>query len=236
MDNLEILHSDDYLVAINKPGGLLVHRTDLDPFETQFAVQILRDQLNKHVFPIHRLDKPTSGVLLFALQKETAQLISELLLNKQIHKEYIAIVRGWMPDNVKVDRGVRVEKDRPRREALTNFSKISQVEVPYPVGPFATARYSLIRALPETGRRHQIRKHLNHISYPILGDSWYGDRDHNNFAKEEFGMADLFLHALRVKFIHPILKEQMIINAPVPLQWREMLDHLGFDNEIIDKL
>jgi tRNA pseudouridine65 synthase len=232
---IEILYQDEHLVAINKPPGLLVHRTDLDRNETKFALQIIRDQLNKHVYPIHRIDKPTSGVLLFALNQETAQSLSELFSTKHIFKQYIAIVRGWFPQSIVVDRGVRSEKDKPRREAHTSFKSIIHSEIDYAVGPFNTARYSLIEALPETGRRHQIRKHLNHISYPILGDTWYGDRDHNRFFSDTFQINDLMLHAHKISFIHPITNIELTIGAPLTVNWLKVCKILAIDDEILNK-
>jgi tRNA pseudouridine65 synthase len=232
---IEILYQDEHLVAINKPSGLLVHRTDLDRHETLFALQIIRDQLNKHVYPIHRIDKPTSGVLLFALNLETAQSLSELFSTKHIIKQYIAIVRGWFPESIEVDRGVRSEKDKPRREALTSFRSLIHSEIDYPVGPFNTARYSLIEAIPETGRRHQIRKHLNHISYPIIGDTWYGDRDHNRFFSNEFQINDLMLHAYTLNFIHPVTNVEITIRAPLSSNWLRVFEILGIRDEVLNK-
>jgi len=89
---LEILYQDEYLIAINKPSGLLVHKSPIDKHETRFALQELRDQIGQYVYPVHRLDKPTSGVLLFALDREIAKSMSQYFRNNLVHKEYTAIV------------------------------------------------------------------------------------------------------------------------------------------------
>ena len=227
--SLDILYQDEYIVAISKPSGLLVHRTELDPFEQQFAVQILRNQLDRYVYPIHRIDKPTSGVLLFSLNLEIAQLLSQSLQDKQIYKSYIAIVRGWMPDEISIDRGIRQGRTNERKEALTHFQCLQTAEMPVPIGPYQSARYSLVMASPVTGRRHQIRKHLNHVSHPIIGDTWYGDRDHNRYFSEKKNISQMLLHSYQLQFSHPETKKQIKIKAPLPAHWQEALSLIGFD-------
>lgn len=225
---LEILYLDKYLVVVNKPGGMLVHRTDLDPHETLFVLQILRNQLGQHVYPLHRLDKPTSGVLVFAFNEETARSLTDSLQDDHWQKHYLALVRGWFPDQLSIDRGVRADKDKPRKEAYTEFSCLERIEVPHPVGPYQTARYSLIEARPTTGRRHQIRKHLNHCSHPVLGDTWYGDRDHNRYISSLLGESHLFLHAHRLLLPHPDTGEMLTFVAGFPEYWSEVAGLFGF--------
>lgn len=227
--NLDILYQDKNLVAINKPSGLLVHKTELDPHEQQFAVQILRDQLGQYVFPIHRLDKPTSGVLLFALNLEFAQIISQFIQDKHFYKEYIAIVRGWAPENIKVDRGVRQARSLVRKEAFTEFWNLQNTEMQVALGPYEVSRYSLLKACPTTGRRHQIRKHLNHISHPIIGDTWYGDRDHNRYFANVMHLDKMFLHARCMKFKNPENGCELEIEAPLPEHWQIALSKLNFN-------
>lgn len=225
-DHLEIIYQDPYLVAVNKPAGLLVHRTDLAPNAVEFAVQILRKQIGQYVYPLHRLDKPTSGVLLFSLNLKMAQEISQTIQESLFHKEYLALVRGWPPENFEVNRGVKSDKESARKEALTRFERLSTVEIEYAVGPFNTARYSLIQAFPISGRRHQIRKHLNHVSYPIVGDTWYGDRDHNRFFLAQ-KLPQLMLHSHKLYFKHPVSQDSLHLEAPLPGHWIQALDFLG---------
>lgn len=233
MKELELLHRDNSLVIVNKPAGMLVHRTNLDPNENTFLLQILRNQLGCHVFPVHRLDKPTSGVLLFALNENTARSLTRLVLDHKIEKEYRALVRGWFPDELIIDRGIRSDRDKPRKEAVTLFKCLHQVMVNQPVGAYETARYSLISAHPRTGRRHQIRKHLNHCSHPILGDTWYGDRDHNRFFFELTGMQHLFLHARSICFRHPESGRHLTVCAPYPDPWYRLASLIDLDSRYL---
>lgn len=226
---LEIIYQDKNLVAINKPSGLLVHKTDLDPNESQFAVQILRDQLGKYVFPIHRIDKPTSGVLLFSLNSKVAQILSQSMQEMNFHKEYIALVRGWAPDHIIVERGVRQTRSNVRKEAFTKFWNLQNTTLPVSLGPYETARYSLVKACPLTGRRHQIRKHLNHISHPIIGDTWYGDRDHNRYFANELKLNQMFLHSVCMRFKDPENGLKLEIKAPLPVHWQKALSKLKLD-------
>jgi tRNA pseudouridine65 synthase len=157
---LDILYQDQYLVAVNKPARLLVHRTSLDPYTEVFAVQILRDQIGKWVFPVHRLDKPTSGVLLFALSPEIAREVSDSFITNQFRKTYLAVLRGFCPEEGNIDYPISSERGGMRREAVTTFKRLATSEIPYQVGIFPTARYSLVEAEPVTGRRHQLRRHF----------------------------------------------------------------------------
>lgn len=229
IERLEILYQDKNLVAINKPAGLLVHKTELDPHANQFAVQILRNQLGRYVFPIHRIDKPTSGVLLFSLKQKIAQILSQSIQEKNFYKEYIAIVRGWTPDNFTIDRGIRQARSNIRKEAFTEFWNIQNTILHVPIGPYETARYSLVKACPLTGRRHQIRKHLNHISHPVIGDTWYGDRDHNRYFCNELKLNQMFLHSKCLRFKDPESGLQVEIKAPLPIHWQKALSKLEIE-------
>lgn len=160
MEELEIIYQDEYIVAINKPSGLLVHRSLIDKRETRFAIQILRDQIGQYVYPVHRLDKPTSGVLLFALSKEVARALSEQILAHGFTKEYLAVVRGYIEEKGIIDyplkevldkmTDAKAKQDKPAQSAVTHFEKIDQVELPFAVGHYSTTRYSLRAGLDET--------------------------------------------------------------------------------------
>lgn len=222
-EELEIIYQDEELIAINKPVGLLVHRTKLDPGETRFAIQILRDQIGSWVYPVHRLDKGTSGAMLFTKSPESASVIGELILNQRIQKTYLAIVRGYPPDVQSIYYAIHNAHKTSRRLAITHFETLARTELEKEVGIFNTARYSLLKIKPETGRRHQIRKHLKHIFYPIIGDKRYGDRAHNRFFREELGLDQMFLHAAELKFINPYKQQELIITAEFPEHWNEAL-------------
>ena len=220
---LEILYKDDYLVAINKPSGLLVHKSMIDKHEIYFAMKMLRDQLGQWVYPIHRLDKPTSGVLLFALDSQSAKLMSEQFKEHTIQKTYIAVVRGYIQESGHIDYALSVKfdkitdklanKEKVAEKAITNYRKLGSVELDFAVGKYEKSRYSLVELKPLTGRKHQLRRHMKHLSHHILGDTKYGRGEHNKFIRKEFGVNRLLLHANSLEITHPYTKERIIIKA-----------------------
>lgn len=212
MTPLEIIYQDDYLVAINKPHDLLVHQSPIARNAEEFAVQILRDQIDQKVYPVHRLDRKTSGVLLFALDKETNRAMTEQFTNKQTVKKYWAIVRGFAPDELTIDYALHRD-DGVLQDAVTKIRTLEYAEIDQPFGKHATSRYSLVEAEPFTGRMHQIRKHLAHILHPIIGDRPHGCNKQNKLWLEKFDMKTMLLHAHSLTFQHPYLKEQITVNA-----------------------
>jgi tRNA pseudouridine65 synthase len=222
---LEILYQDRHLVAINKPSGLLVHRSPIDKRETAFALQLVRDQIGQFVYPVHRLDKPTSGVLLFALSSEVARNLSEQFKAHEIQKEYLAVVRGYTQEEELIDYDLKVildkkadrdrAKDKEPQEAKTFYKRLATVELPYPVSRYPVARYSLLKLLPKTGRKHQLRRHMKHILHPIVGDTNYGRNEHNRLFREKFDIHRLLLHATKLSITHPITAVDLEIKAPM---------------------
>jgi len=222
---LEILYQDAYIVAINKPSGLLVHKSPIDKHETRFALQEVRDQIGQYVYPVHRLDKPTSGVLLFGLSKEVAQKLSEAFRNNEIKKEYIAVVRGYIDEKGIIEHPLKqmldtkAEKERgitkEDQEAKTVYERLGTVELPYAVSRYPVARYSLVRLQPHTGRKHQLRRHMKHMHHHMIGDTKHGRGEHNKLYREKFVCHRLLLHAIQITFVHPINKKKIIINAPL---------------------
>lgn len=237
---LEILYQDDVLVAVNKPAGMLVHRSWLDTHETQFVMQTLRDQIGQHVFPIHRLDRPTSGVLLFALDSETAKLMCQQFEQKQVQKSYLAVVRGYLQGKDRIDYPLKIQldkiadkfsqEDKAPQEAITDYEGLSIAEMPYSVGRYQTARYSLVRLMPQTGRKHQLRRHMKHIFHPILGDTQYGDLHQNRALTAHTGCQRLFLHAETLEIHHPITQEKIMIRAGLDEQWQKLMTILGWNH------
>jgi len=222
-EQLEILYQDEFLVAINKPSNLLVHRSLIDKRETRFAVQILRDQIGQYVYPVHRLDKPTSGVLLFVLDKDTARNLSEQIKNGLFKKEYLAVVRGYTDEKDTIDYALKevldkmtdkkARTDKEPQLAVTEYEKILHVELPFAVGRYKTTRYSLVRLKPQTGRKHQLRRHMKHILHPIVGDTKYGRNEHNIFFREKYDCHRLLLHASKLTIIHPVTKQELVFEA-----------------------
>ena len=220
---LEILYRDEHLVAVNKPSGLLVHRSMIDRHETAFAIQMLRDQIGRYVYPLHRLDKPTSGVLLFALSKEAAQRMSGLIASRETSKTYLAVVRGYTDIQGHIDYPLKEQQDKmtdrkartdkPAQEAVTDYVRLATAELPYPVSRYPVARYSLLKLTPHTGRKHQLRRHMKHIMHPIVGDTKHGRGEHNRLFREKFDCHRLLLHADTLRFVHPYTDKSLLIEA-----------------------
>ena len=220
---LEILFQDENLIAINKPSGLLVHKSLIDKRETKFAVQMLRDQIGQYVYPLHRLDKPTSGVLLFALSKEMAIMMSEIIQDRRTKKEYIAVTRGITDKRGDINYALKeihdkmtdskAKQDKDAQEAITEYQRLASIELPFAVGKYKTARYSLLKLKPHTGRKHQLRRHMKHIFHPIVGDTTHGDLRHTKFFRKQYDSHRLLLHAFKLSFKHPLTDKEIIIKA-----------------------
>lgn len=232
---LEILFEDEYLIAINKPSGLLVHRTSIAADETVFALQMLRDQISQHVSPVHRLDRPTSGVLLFSKKEEILPMLKEQFADRSIQKTYLAIVRG-IP-SVKsdvIDYQLKSERSGRMQEAQTFYKVLEEAEIPFDTtGRYPTSRYSLLELKPETGRTHQIRRLLAHLRHYILGDKKHGDNKQNQFFEKQFGMGNLLLHARKLEFTHPKSKEKIVVLASLPSHFQKTINDLGWSGSQI---
>ena len=224
---LDILYEDEHLVAINKPHDLLVHRTKIAAQADVFALQLLRDQINKHVYPNHRLDRKTGGVLLFGLNEDVHRAMQQQFAERQVKKKYLAIVRGFTDDEQTIDYSLKRENGTSQN-AITNYITLDRVELDIPLGPHQTSRYSLLEINPLTGRYHQIRKHLAHIHHPIICDRPHGCNKQNKLFKEKFGLMTMMLHALELQFSHPISGEHVSITANLHSEFRRMLRGLGF--------
>ncbi|MBE8712980.1 pseudouridine synthase [Sphingobacterium hungaricum] len=223
---LELLYEDEDLVAINKPHGLLVHRTSIAGDAKEFALQLLRDQIGQKVYPAHRLDRKTGGILLFSKNKEMDSLIQQDFANQKIDKKYIAVLRGFVPDQKLIDYPLKKENGT-EQEAQTYFSILGQSELDIPFGKHPTSRYSLVEANPVTGRMHQIRKHFAHIFHPIIGDRPHGCNKQNKFWKETFEMDTMLLHAKSLNFIHPVSKQEISIESQVQPEFARVLNLLN---------
>lgn len=228
-DALCVLYRDAHLVAVQKPAGMLVHRTGLASRATRFALQVLRDQLGCHVYPVHRLDRATSGVLLFALDPESARRLGEAFANNAVHKRYLAVVRGWVADDGVIDHPVRDRDDGATRTAVTHYRRLARVEIAVAVDRHPTSRYSLVEVLPRTGRRHQIRQHFKHLSHPLIGDTSYGNGRHNRYFREAHGIHRLLLEASALAFTHPWSDQHLCITSRPDRDWSVVAGLFGVD-------
>lgn len=236
--SLEILYQDEWLVAVNKPSGWLVHRSWLDRDEKVVVMQTVRDQIGQHVFTVHRLDRPTSGVLLMGLSGDVGRLLAQQFEQHVIRKRYHAIVRGWLEDEAVLDYPLLEEldkiadkfsrQDREPQPAVTHYKGLATVEMPVATGRYPTTRYSLVELNPETGRKHQLRRHLAHLRHPIIGDSRHGDLRQNRSAAEHFGCNHLMLHASRLSLVHPVTGQPLIIEASLDTAWMTALSQFGW--------
>ncbi|MFZ1750727.1 MAG: pseudouridine synthase [Saprospiraceae bacterium] len=229
--NLQVLFEDEHIIAINKPHGLFVHRTRLDPAAIDFVLQILRDQIGQKVYATHRLDRKTSGVLLLTKTKEAHAPVNELFQTKSVSKKYLAIVRGYCDDQGSIDYPLVNDKGKTQ-EAMTFYQTLDRVDVPVAFGKFETSRYSLVSLMPETGRMHQLRKHMSHIFHPIIGDRPHGCNKQNKLFLEHFKMDTMLLHASEIKFLHPLTGANIMINAPIFSEFARMLIELGFSYDM----
>lgn len=228
---LQLIHRDSHLLAVHKPAGLLVHRSPIDRHETEFALQYARE-LNdgEHVYPVHRLDRPTSGLLLFARDPDMASALGQALMAGEIRKTYLAMVRGWIPESGLIDEPLRDKaidrrdtSEQVMREARTRYRRLAITEIPMAIEGYTTSRYSLVELQPETGRQHQLRRHLQHISHPIIGDTNYGRTRHNHYFAERFGGGRLMLAATALSFRHPATGEAMTLTAAPDESFRRVL-------------
>ena len=235
---LPILYHDEHLVVIDKPPNLLVHRSEIDRHETRFAIQILRDQIGQRVWPAHRLDRGTSGILLFGLNPKIASSLGRQFETGTVKKSYLAVVRGYPPAEGRIDHPLSRQRDpyefRGERSslepqpALTHFRKLAEIELPVAVDRYPCSRYALLELNPVTGRRHQLRRHMKHIAHPIIGDATYGKGRHNRYFAEQFGCHRLLLACIELGFNHPVSGEQLQIKAPVSGEFAATLARFGW--------
>ncbi|WP_343464465.1 tRNA pseudouridine(65) synthase TruC [Pantoea sp.] len=241
---LEILYQDPWLVAVNKPAGWLVHRSWLDRKEKVVVMQTVRDQIGQHVFTVHRLDRPTSGVLLMGLSSDVGCLLSQQFEQHQIKKTYHAVLRGWLDGGDTLDYPLIEELDKiadkfatePRapQPAVTDYQSLAQVEMPVAIGKYPSARYTLVALSPHTGRKHQLRRHMAHLRHPIIGDSKHGDLRQNRAAAAHFGLDRLMLHASALSFTHPVTGEPLVIRAGMDDVWQQMSAQFGWNEPILN--
>ena len=220
---IEVLFVDADVVVVNKPSGLLVHRGWGN--DDDVAMFRVRDALGTHVYPVHRLDRPTSGVLVFARTRDAAALLGQAFEQRSVDKRYLALVRGTPPESGSIDHPIakNPEADGPRVPAVTRFVRIARSSVD---------RCSLVLAIPETGRGHQIRRHLRHLGHPVVGDVNYGSGEINRHYRSNYDLHRLALHAHTIAFDHPVTQARVAITAPIPDDMGLALDRLALPRTI----
>lgn len=216
---LVVLHRDQWLAVVDKPAGLMVHDSALARGETEFAADRLRAQFGRPIFLVHRLDRATSGCLLLAFDRDTAAALGKVLMSREVQKDYLAICRGWPDEQFIVDHPLDGGPGKPaKKPAITAFERLATTELEFPCAGFATSRYALLRAQPQTGRFRQIRRHLKHVSHHLIGDSSHGDGRHNRTFRM-LGIPRMLLHAQRLAFLHPHSGVRIEVTAPLDAEF-----------------
>lgn len=238
---LPILYRDEQIVVIDKPPNLLVHRSEIDRHETRFAIQLLRDQIGQRVWPAHRLDRGTSGVLLFGLNPEIAAHLGRQFEQGQVNKRYWAVVRGHPAASGRIDYPLSRQRDdyeyqgdqssQQAQAAITDYRTLARIELPVCIDRYPSSRYALLELAPQTGRRHQLRRHMKHLAHPIIGDTTYGKGRHNRYFAEHLACHRLLLACTALGFQHPLSGQQLTISAPVSGEFAGLLARFGWPDQ-----
>ena len=230
--NFEIIFEDAYLLAVCKPNNMVVHHAyhSRNVADEISLLQAIQEEKGIKVYPIHRLDRKTSGIILLAKETSYVSKFQELFTNNEIEKTYFGVVRGHAPETKSIDSPVKGKDGKVHKEALTHLKTLAQITLAIPVKPYDSSRYSLVEMNPKTGRMHQLRVHTLKISHPLIGDSKYGDKNHDLMFDENFAWKNLFLHAGRLTFKHPFSKEILILKANFPKDWVSLFEEFSWKN------
>jgi tRNA pseudouridine65 synthase len=209
----------------------MVHRSALSG-DRSAVLQRLRDQLGQRVYPVHRLDRPTSGVLVFGLSPEAASALAERFRSRRVWKSYLAVVRGYPDAQGVIDHPVRDRDTGQSNHAQTRYRRLATAELNESVSRYPTSRYALVEACPVTGRRHQLRRHFKHISHPVIGDTTFGEGRHNRFFRDRFGVHRLLLMSRHLRFVHPYTGRHVDISAEPGEDWMRLAGALGWEQAV----
>ena len=237
LTKIEVIYEDDVLLAVNKPAGLLVHRSAIAADERDFLLERLREQTGAALYLAHRLDRATSGIVLLAKSREVAGELGKQFMARSIEKAYLAVVRGWPDAEGTIDYALPDVRDRsPRKAAVTTWRVLATATVPIELGRYPEQRYALIEASPLTGRYRQIRKHMHHVSHHIVGDTSHGRGDHNRLWRMHFGVHRLLLHAWRLGLDHPVSGTRLTLEAPLDAVWQRVLGSMEWEGALAGDL
>lgn len=228
-----VLYRDEELLAVNKPAGVPVHGSRILEGRPDTLLAMTRDLEGRLVHAIHRLDRPVSGVILLTPKRTVLAQISRAFENRQVCKCYLAVARGWTDAGGLISHPLRPPRDERNsqtaaRDAVSRYERIATAEIPFPVPPYPSSRYSLLALYPETGRRHQLRRHMKHISHHLVGDTTYGRGEHNRLFRERFSCNRLLLHAWSLEFRHPLNGQPIRVHAPLDGAFNGVIESLGW--------
>lgn len=225
---VRVIFEDEHIVALDKPAGLISHRSALARYEKDFFIDEARALVGRTIYLAHRLDRATSGVVICAASKEVAAALGQQFMGREIDKTYLAVTRGYPPESGECTAMLDAPHNPEPKEALTRYTRLATIELPIPIARWPTSRYSLLEVRPETGRYQQIRRHLRDISHPIAGDSAHGDGRHNRNLRIHFGLDRMLLHSWMLAFDHPADGRRVTLSAPLDRKWRKMIDAFGW--------
>jgi tRNA pseudouridine65 synthase len=232
---LDLIFEDEFIICVNKPNNVLVHHAyhSRNVADELSLLQAIQQQFQIKVYPIHRLDRKTSGIILLAKQKGFVAKFQELFTKNAIDKVYYGIVRGHSPNEKTIDSPVKGRDAKVHKEALTILKQLATIVLDIPVKPYDTSRYSLVELQPKTGRMHQLRVHMNKISHPLIGDAKYGDKNHDHMFANHLGFKNLFLHAGQLNFKHPYSGAQLLLKANFPKDWTDLFEKFSWKNPLL---
>ncbi|MGJ8743250.1 pseudouridine synthase [Polaribacter sp.] len=232
---INVIYQDEYIICVSKPNNVVVHHAyhSRNVSDEKSLLQLLDEQIGGKFYPIHRLDRKTSGIILLAKETQFVSKFQELFTNNEIQKTYFGIVRGHAPTEKTIDSPVKGRDANVHKEALTYLHTLEKVTLEIPVKPYDSSRYSLVELMPKTGRMHQLRVHANKISHPLIGDPKYGDKNHNMMFEEKFGWKNMFLHAGKLEFSHPFTSAKLCLIAPFPTDWIALYKKFSWKNPLL---
>ena len=232
--SLEIIYQDNYCLLVTKPNNVLVHHAhhSRNKIEEESLIQLIENQFGKRYYPIHRLDRKTSGIILLASKREYVASFQALFTNNEIQKIYYGVVRGFSQDNKIINSPVKGRDALVYREAETHLNCLDKIELNIPVKPYDSSRYSLVQLKPKTGRMHQLRIHMNKVSTPLINDAKYGDKNHDLMYAKQFGWKSLFLHAGSLEFIHPFTNKKLILKSSFSEDWVQLFQEFSWKNPL----
>ena len=232
--SLEIIYQDNYCLLVTKPNNVLVHHAhhSRNKIEEESLIQLIENQFGKRYYPIHRLDRKTSGIILLASKREYVASFQALFTNNEIQKIYYGVVRGFSEDNKVINSPVKGRDALVYKEAETHLNCLDKIELNISVKPYDSSRYSLVELTPITGRMHQLRIHMNKLSTPLINDTKYGDKNHNTMYGDQFGWINLFLHAGSLAFTHPFTNQELVLKSSFSDDWIQLFEKFSWKNPL----